>query len=442
MHIGGVAVFEGPAPTYGELREHLCERLQLLPRFGQKLAQAPLGLSRPWWVHDPHFNLDHHLRPIALTDPGDADQLRSLAARLFSERLDRDTPLWAMCFVEGLEHGRFALIVKVHHALADGMSGVDLASVIMDTAPQSAPVRGAGVPSERKRAPSRAELAVRSLASSMRAPVRLAECSAAAVLHPRQVSRTLAQVAVAMGWFGRELLDAAPSVPLNGEIGPDRRYEHRELEFAQVDGVKHHYEATVNDVVLALATGALRRWLLERGVPTDGLELRALVPVDLRQEHERGLLGNRVALLRVALPVYAAQPEQQLLLIREQMRKLKRSGQVRAAQRLIGLSEFAPTTILAQAAGLGFSARLFNLVITNVPGPRTPLYLLGRELESIAPIALLLPDHALSLAVLSYNGRLSFGLLGDHDRLYDLELLADGLEDSLGELAPSAAAAR
>lgn len=434
MHIGGVAVFEGQAPDYEELREHISERLGLVPRFRQKLAQPPLALSRPWWVDDPQFNLDYHLRQTALPRPGDTGQLKSLIATVFSQRLDRNKPLWEMYFVEGFEEGRFALITKAHHALVDGISGVDLASVIMDSAPEPVPVGGALVPFERHPAPSRAELAVRSLAHDMRAPLMLAEYAAGAMLYPRRVARTLAKVGAAAGSIGWELLNPAPVVPLNGEVGPHRRYDYRDLELARIRAVKHHFEATVNDVVLAVATGALRRWLLRRGVRTEGLELRALVPVNLRSEDERGLLGNRVALLRAALPVYSEKPEQQLLLVRDQMRQVKRSRQLMAAQTIIGLSDFAPPTILAQASRLNFSTRLFNLIVTNVPGPQFPLYLLGRELQSMAPIAFLPSGHALSIAVFSYNGLLSFGLLGDYDRLYDLELLADGLEASLGEL--------
>lgn len=434
MHIGAVAVFDGPAPSREELREHLAERLRSVPRFRQKLAHPPLGLSRPWWVDDPQFNLDYHLRQIALPPLGDAEDLRSLIARVFSQRLDRKKPLWEMYFAEGLDRGRFALIIKAHHALVDGISAVDLAGVIMDTAPQPVTSQGAGVPFECD-PPSRAELAVRSIVRDMRAPVRLAGCAAEAMLYPRQVPRRFAKVAATVGSLGRELLEGTPSVPLNADIGTHRRYDYRDLELARIHAVKRHYEATVNDVVLAIATGALRGWLRGRNVRTEGLQLRALVPVNLRRKHERGLLGNRVGLLRVALPVNVEEPEQQLLLIRNQMGELKRSRQLMGAETILGLLDFAPPTLLAQASALNFPARLFNLIITNVPGPQFPLYLLGRALESVAPIAFLPAGHALSIAAVSYNGLVSFGLLGDHDKLYDLEVLAEGLEDSLRELA-------
>ena len=439
MHIGGVSVFEAPAPEHEELREHIWERLGLVPRFRQRLAEPPVALTRPWWVDDPEFNLDYHLRRTALPWPGGDDQLKGLVARIFSQRLDRGKPLWEMYLVEGLKDDRFALITKVHHALVDGISGVDIASVIMDTKREPAPLGGAAVPFERHPAPSRAELLARTAAEAAKTPLSLAYYAAGGALYPQRLMRAATRVAAAAGAMGWELLNAAPSVPLNGPIGPHRRFEVRELSFSEIRELKQRYEATVNDVVLAVSTGALRRWLIARGVRTEGLELRALVPVNLRADEERGLLGNRVALLRAALPVYAEDPEQRLLLVRDAMRRAKRSRQLMAAQTIIGLSDFALPTILAQASRLNFSTRLFNLIITNVPGPQLPLYLLGRELEAIAPVAFLPRGHALSIAVFSYNGRISFGLLGDYDRMYDLELIAGGVEESLAELEQPAA---
>ncbi|HEY3945166.1 MAG TPA: wax ester/triacylglycerol synthase family O-acyltransferase [Solirubrobacteraceae bacterium] len=433
MHIGGVSLFQGPAPEHEELREHVSERLGLVPRFRQKLANPPIALTRPWWVDDPGFNLDYHLRRTALPAPGDQEQLKALVSRVFSQRLDRGKPLWEMWVVEGLQHDDFALITKVHHALVDGISGVDLASVIMDTAPEPVPVSGAVVPFERHPAPSRAELLLRTAAETAKLPLSFAQYAAGTLLYPQRVSRTLAKIGTAAASTGQELLRPAPSVPLNGHTGPHRNYDFCDVSLEDVRRVRQRYEATINDVVVAAATGALRRWLLARGVHANGLELRALVPVNLRSDQERGLLGNRVALLRAALPVYEEDPEQRLLLVRDEMRELKRSRQLMAAQTIIGLSDFAPPTLLAQASRLNFSTRLFNIIITNVPGPQIPLYLLGRQLEKIAPIAFLPAGHALSIAVFSYNGSITFGLLGDYDRMYDLELVTDGLREALSE---------
>ena len=433
MHIGGVSVIKGPVPEHEELREHVSERLGLVPRFRQRLASPPVALTRPWWVDDPEFNLDYHLRRTALPPPGNRGQLKQLVSRIFSQRLDQGKPLWEMWVVEGLEEDRFALITKAHHALVDGISGVDLASVIMDTAPEPVPVGGAAVPFERHPAPSRAELLVRTMAETAKMPLSLAQYAAGSLLYPPRLTRSVSKVGSALASVAGELLSPAPEVPLNGPIGPHRRYDFRDLSFAEIRAVKQHYEATINDVALAVTTGALRRWLRARGVSTDALELRALVPVNLRADQERGLLGNRVALLRASLPVSADDAEQRLLLVRDEMREIKRSRQLMAAETIIALGDFAPPTILAQASRLNFSTQLFNLVITNVPGPQFPLYLLGRELETIAPIAFLPNGHALSIAVFSYNGVMTFGLLGDYDRLYDLEQIGDALAESLSE---------
>lgn len=441
MHFGGVSVFEGPVPEHDELREHISERLGLVPRFRQRLANPPIALTRPWWVDDPEFNLDYHLRRTALPSPGGVTQLKALVARIFSQRLDRGKPLWEMWVVEGLKDGRFALITKAHHALVDGISGVDLASVILDTAPEPFPVGGAVVPFERHPAPSRAGLLARTAAETAKVPLSLAQYASGALLYPPRLTHALAKVGNVVTTLGAELLRPAPTVPLNGRIGPHRRYEFRDLSLTEIRGVKQHYEATINDVVLAAATGALRRWLLGRGVRTDGLELRALVPVNLRSDEERGLLGNRIAVLRAALPVYAEDAEQRLLLVRDAMRETKRSRQLMAARTIIGISDFALPTILAQASRVNFSTRLFNLIITNVPGPQIPLYLLGRQLETIAPVAFLPSGHALSIAVFSYHGSITFGLLGDYDRMYDLEIVADGLRESLTEWPPALAPA-
>ncbi|MGN6168910.1 MAG: WS/DGAT/MGAT family O-acyltransferase [Solirubrobacteraceae bacterium] len=433
MHIGGVSLFEGPAPEHEELREHVSERLGLVPRFRQKLADPPIALTRPWWVDDPGFNLDYHLRRTALPAPGDREQLKALVSRIFSQRLDRGKPLWEIWVVEGLEGDDFALITKAHHALVDGISGVDLASVIMDIAPDPVPVDEAVAPFERHPAPSRAELLLRTAAEAAKVPASLAKYAAGTLLYPQRVSRTLAKIGAAVASTGQELLSPAPNVPLNGPTGPHRNYDFCDLSLEEIHRVKQRYEATINDVVVAAATGALRRWLLARGVHPDGLELRALVPVNLRSDRERGLLGNRVALVRASLPVYAEDPEERLLLVRDEMRELKLSRQLMAAQTIIGLSDFAPPTLLAQASRLNFSTRLFNIMITNVPGPQVPLYLLGRQLQKIAPIAFLPVRHALSIAAFSYDGLITFGLLGDYDRMYDLELVTDGLRESLSE---------
>jgi WS/DGAT/MGAT family acyltransferase len=432
MHIGGVAVFEGLAPDHDQLRAHIERRLSLVPRFRQKLADAPLGLTRPWWIDDPDFNLDYHLRRSSLPRPGGRRQLETLVSRLFSQRLDRGRPLWEMYLVEGLEDGQFALITKAHHALVDGISGVDLASVILDIAPEPADIQGE--PWVRHPGPPRAELLARAVSEVLRTPLALAQEATSQLLYPSRIRhrwRTLTRTA---GTLGSQLLDPAPVLPLNGPIGPHRRFAARHISLDEVKEVKERESATVNDVVLAIVTGALRDWLESHGVDTESLEVRALVPVNRRTAGDRGLLGNRLAVLRASLPVFEDSPTQRLRMVRDRMKELKHSRQLAAAETIVGLSGFAPPTILAQASRLNFSTRLFNLIVTNVPGPQLPLYLLGRELESIAPVAFLPTDHGLSIAIFSYNGTITFGLLGDYERMGDIDELADALQVSLQEL--------
>ena len=249
---------------------------------------------------------------------------------------------------------------------------------------------------------------------------------------------TAAEGVAEIAW---ELLNPAPDVPLNPDIGPHRRYVwvHSHLDDFKV--VKDAFGGTVNDVVLAVTAGALRGWLHERGVRTAGLALRALVPVSMRSDEDRGMLGNRLAVFRAPLPVYAQDPVERLRIVRAEMAKVKQSKQVMGAETLVALNDFAPPTMLAQASRLNFSTRLFNMIVTNVPGPQFPLYVLGRELETVVPVAFLPNKHALAVAIFSYNGKMSFGLLGDFDAIDDLDVLRDGLDRALAELVDAARAA-
>ena len=227
-------------------------------------------------------------------------------------------------------------------------------------------------------------------------------------------------------------------MPLNEEIGPHRRYVWARSELATFKGIKDALGGTVNDVVLAVVTGALRKWLHGRGVRTEGLELRALVPVSIRTEDERGNLGNRIALMRGPLPVYIEDPVRRLRTISDAMAGLKRSKQALGAEVISRFNDFAPPTLLAQASRINFSTRLFNLIVTNVPGPQMPLYVLGRELEEVFPVAFLPQNHCLAVAIMSYNGKVGFGLLADYDCMEDVEVVSNGLSESLAELEAAA----
>ncbi|HET9184696.1 MAG TPA: WS/DGAT domain-containing protein, partial [Solirubrobacterales bacterium] len=259
-----------------------------------------------------------------------------------------------------------------------------------------------------------------------------------ALRHPEDAARRAAHALEGVGEVVGAFADPAPDVPLNQPIGPHRRYVWARSELATFKRIKDTFGGTVNDVVLAVVTGSLRSWLQARGVRTEGLELRALVPVSIRGEDERGNLGNRIALMRGPLPVYVADPVRRLRMISDEMAGLKRSKQALGAEVISRFNDFAPPTLLAQASRINFSTRLFNLIVTNVPGPQLPLYVLGRRLQEVFPVAFLPQNHALAVAIMSYNGKVGFGLLADYDSMEDVDAVADGINASLAELAAAA----
>ena len=438
MHVGGITVFEGPPPALIDLLDHIRSRLHLVPRYRQKLAMTPLESGRPVWADDPNFNLEYHVRHTALPEPGDEQQLLAMAARVFSQRLDRSKPLWETWFVEGLEHNRFALISKTHHAVIDGIAGVDLATVLFDLSPVPQPTEGEGEEWQPHREPSRTELVAAGIRGMIGQAAGAATRALGAAGRPEAAlgaAREAVQGLSEVVWAG---LNPAPSTPLNVEIGPHRRIAVVRNDLEDFKRIKYALGGTVNDVVLTVVAGALQRWLRTRGVRTEGLELRGLVPVSIRGETERGQLGNRIAAMRAPLPVYIADPVARLRFVKQQMDGLKESKQAVGAEVLAGVQNFAPPTILAQASRLNFSTRLFNLIVTNIPGPQVPLYVLGRELQDLFPVAFLPENHALAIAIMSYNGRLNFGLLADYDALPDLDVIQGGLEEARDELLAAA----
>jgi WS/DGAT/MGAT family acyltransferase len=437
MHVGAVVIFDGPPPGRDEFLAHLDARLQRVPRYRQKLAFPPLEAGRPFWIDDPNFNLDYHVRHTALPKPGSEDQLRELAGRIFSQRLDRSKPLWENWIVQGLEGGRFALISKTHHALVDGVSGVDIATVLFDMSPVPAETE-AGDGWTPAPEPSDVELVAEGVVGLAKTPFSLAGRAIGALQRPGETLERVREAAEGLGevvWAG---MNPAPDVPLNVEIGSHRRVRWVQSRLADFKEIKNTLGGTVNDAVLAVVAGALRRWLHDRGVRTEGVELRALVPVSIRSDDERGSLGNRIAAMRGPLPVYVDDPVERLQVVREGMGELKESKQALGAEVIAALNDFAPPTLLAQASRLNFSTRLFNLIVTNVPGPQFPLYLLGREMQEIVPVAFLPEHHALAVAIMSYNGKIDFGLLADYDAMPDIDAFAAHLEESLAELLAAA----
>jgi len=438
MHVGGVMIFEGSAPPYDELLEAIERRLGLVPRYRQRLAFVPLGQGRPKWVDDPHLNLRYHVRSTALPAPGSEDQLKELAGRVFAQQLDRDKPLWEIWMVDGLEGDCFAMLSKTHHALVDGISGVDIMSVLFDTSREPAAPADTGERWLPRPVPSSAQLLAEALVERATIPTEIVRSLRAVLRGPRLVAEGLRDAAVgvgAMAWAG---LKPAPATPYNRSIGPHRRYTWVRANLADLKAIKNELGGTVNDVVLATVAGALGKHLRGRGQNTDGLELKAMVPVSVRADVERGALGNRVAAMMAPLPVWCQDAVARLDIVREELKGLKSGGQAVGAQVLTELSGFAPATVMGQASRVMARQRFFNVVVTNVPGPQIPLYLAGKRMIDTFPMVPLAKNQALGIALLSYAGRINFGLVGDYDLLWDLDVFADDVEESLAELAAEA----
>ena len=434
MHVGGLTIAEGPPPPMEDFLEQIRERLHLVPRYRHKLASTALDSGRPVWVDDPNFSLEYHVRHTALPTPGTWVQLQSLAARIFSQQLDRSKPLWEMWLIEGLKDDRFALITKTHHSLIDGIAGVDLATVLFDLSREPPPIQHSGRAWQPHREPGTVELVAAGLRGALRAALALAEGAVDAVTHPDHALARAREGAEGIGeiiWAG---LNPAPETPLNVQIGPHRRFLGIGDQLEDFKIVKNAFGGTVNDVVLAVVAGALRSFLISRGGRTEGLELRALVPVSVRTEGEHHQMGNRIVVMRGPLPVYIADPVQRLRFVSQAMDGLKDSKQALGAEVIAGAQNFAPPTILAQASRLNFSTRLYNLIVTNVPGPQFPLYVLGREILEAYPVAFLPENHALAIAIMSYNGQMNFGLLGDFDAVPDIDVIGRGIEEELATL--------
>jgi diacylglycerol O-acyltransferase / wax synthase len=454
MHVAAILVFDGEPPAYDDLLRTIESRLHLVPRYRQKLAPVPYGQGRPEWVDDPHFNLRYHVRHSALPAPGGDAELERIAGRLFALPLDRGKPLWELNLVEGLaaedDEPRFALISKTHHALVDGVSGVDITSVLFDAIPEpefeppAADVPGGatadtGRPWVARPEPTPSQLLARAWIERAAVPAESIRALRDVARAPWHAARRAGAGVAGIGAMVRAGLDPAPPSPLNVPIGPHRRYTWVDAGLADLKAVKDALGGTLNDAVLASVTLALGRWLRGRGTDTEGLVLKAMVPVSVRAESERGALGNRVAAMWAPLPVGLEDPRDAHATVSEAMRGLKESGQAVGARALTQLADFAPPTIAGQAARLQARQRYFNLVVTNVPGPQFPLYLLGRRMRAIYPAVPLARNQALGIAIMSYNGRLGFGLLADYDAMPDLHDVADDLRDALADLEAAAA---
>ena len=443
MHIAGVAVFEGPAPSLAELTAMMAAKLHRIPRYRQRVRPVPLELGRPVWADDPHFDLTYHVRHTALPEPGDDRTLRELMALLMEQELDRDRPLWETWLVEGLDGGRWALICKVHHCLVDGVSGVDLLGIVLDAErdvdlPEPVPWTPTPEPSgPAKVVDAWAGLATDLVGLARRAP-RLAADPLGALRGARDTAAGLLRFAQHLG--------TTTKTTLEGTIGPHRSWAHATVPFDQVRAVREHVDATVNDVVLGVLAGAYRALLLHRGEDADATILRTLVPVSVRAPDAHGVLDNRVSAILLELPVHLADPVERVRVVHTDMQRLKGSHMSDVGELVVRLGDLAPpmvvgilmraaTRVMAQAP-----QRSVNTVTTNVPGPQIPLYCLGREMLAYHPYVPLSYGVRVGTAILSYNGAISFGVTGDYDTAPDVDVLAaaitTGFDELLAEVTP------
>ena len=439
MHVGGVAIFDPPKGDedfdYEALVELVSRRISLVQRYRQKVRWVPGHLANPVWVDDEDFDISYHVRRSALPRPGSIEQLQELVGRVQSRQLDRNRPLWEIYLVEGLSDGRFAIITKTHHAMVDGISAIDIGTLILDASrtPREIPDDG-WIP---RREPSPVGLVVNALADSLRRPTQVIDTIRGELADVRAIGARVTGTATGLLAAARTSLRPAPDSPLNATIGEQRRFGMAATELDDYKRVRKAHGGTVNDVVLATVAGALRVWLLTRGESvTPATTVRAMVPVSVRTDEQGGSLGNRVSAMFVDLPVGEPSPKVRLHQVSYAMKAHKESGQSVGADAIVALSGFAPPTIHSAAARLasGFSRRLFNVVVTNVPGPQFPLYAAGAPMLECYPVVPLSKGQAVSVGLTSYNGGVYYGLNADRDAMPDVDVLAQCLEESLAEL--------
>jgi WS/DGAT/MGAT family acyltransferase len=437
MHIGSVAVLEGPAPAYGDLVRLIAGKLPLVPRYRQKVRFAPGGIGRPVWVDDPHFQILYHIRHTALPPPGGRDELRNLAGRVFAQMLDRSKPLWELWMVEGLKNGRWAVISKVHHCMVDGVSATDLLTVMFDSTDATAAQTLAAEWSPQAE-PGTFTVAAHTVIRSVADPLgRLRDLSGGLRITAGPRTR-LAEGAALLRSLAEWSRRSATS--LNGPIGPHRRWSWAEASLDDVKVVREGLGGTVNDVVLAAITGGFRALLLHRGEDVSNRVVRTLVPVSVRADSERGVYNNRVSGIFPGLPVSIADPRERLAAIAGQLSMLKASKQAVAGDALVKMAGFAPPMLLSLGARLAARTpqRALQTVTTNVPGPQYPLYVVGRRMVYSYPYVPIMGSVRISIAIFSYCGRLFFGITGDYDTVTDIDVLRDGIEQGMRELVAAA----
>lgn len=440
MHVAGLVVLDPSTRpdgrlTFEDVAEVLRARVHLVPRFRQKVRFVPLGLGRPVWLDDPSFDLDFHLRRAALPAPGGPRELADFVQRVHSRPLDRSKPLWELYFIEGLEDGNVAVLSKSHHAMIDGMSGMDIATVLFDLTPEPREVSPEHwIPAIE---PSARDLIRDAIAEQITSPLQTALQNTALALRAPGILLDRARNTLE-GLAGMLAAGTAPRGPFNRRVGPNRRFAMASVPVADAKAIKNALGGTVNDVVMASVAGALERVIRARGEATHGLGMRAMMPVSTRDDSQRMAMGNRISNFFVDLAVGERDPAARLQRITAATKELKTSHQALAASALMNAGQWAPPTIHGMAARLIARQRFANLVVSNVPGPQMPLYLLGARMLVTYPVMPLGETMALSVGVTSLSGVMGFGVTGDWDALPDVDVLAEGIVASVHDLKKAA----
>jgi WS/DGAT/MGAT family acyltransferase len=437
MHVGSVAVFEGPAPTYGDVVRLILSKLPKVPRYRQRVRAVPMQLGRPLWVDDPHFQILYHVRHTAVPKPGRDEQLRNLAGRVLGQRLDMAKPLWELWVVEGLAGDRWALISKVHHCMVDGVAGTDLMQLMFDLDPEA--THEAPQDWTPRRSPSSVEVVAGSVTESLAHPLQqlaVTPTLGGAVRAAKGLadsSRTLAKTVPSLA--KQAVTPTARS--LNGPIGPHRRWAWTEGRFEEFKAVRTAFGGTVNDVVLTAITGGFRELLKGRGeLSSEKLVVRSMVPVSVRRESQKGSMDNQVSAVFVDLPVGLADPLDRLASIRGQMDEYKRAMSAVDANSIISMGDFVAPTLLSMGvrAALQAGQMWCQAVTTNVPGPRVPLYVLGTRMVSATAYVPIAGGIRCSIGIFSYLNTMTFGINADFDAYPDVDVLSAGIRGAIEEL--------
>jgi diacylglycerol O-acyltransferase len=433
LHVGSALLFEGPAPSLARLTTAIASRLDLVPRYRQRVRHVPLELGRPVWVDEPQFRIGDHVRQLTLDSPGSEESLRILVASLMSEHMDFSRPLWESWLVKGLEGGRWAMVNKTHHCMIDGVSGADIIDVLLDHDPH--PRRRRAPAWKPQIEPSPLRLASSALGDMLLEPLEeIGQVLASAVKAPGALARHAASELYGLAQVGESVI--WPESVLNGPIGPRRRWGWARADLAEVKKVKNALGGTVNDVILAAIAGGFRSLLVARGETVEGRTVRTMVPVSMRTPQEHGQLGNRVSAIFADLPVGLSDPGQRLAAVTRQLSLLKTSGMALGMDSMLNAADLIPGTLFALGAGLAahLPQRAISTVTTNVPGPPMPMYLLGHRMTELFPYIPIGADIRITIGIVSYAGRLTCGVTGDFDAVVDLQVLCDGIESAIEEL--------